>query len=130
MREKKVQQRNQQKEFSRIEKASQLVREDPNNLLPGAKQPTKIEQSQLAEKSPDEFANILISKLMAVKKEREGKLMLQQKLNQVGDGDSSVASLGPYTTDQHKKQRYHQQQVTNFKQDYFRLRFMSRCCGI
>ena len=117
MREKKLQQRNQQKEFSRIEKASQLVREDPNNLLPGAKQPTKIEQSQLAEKSPDEFANILISKLMAVKKEREGKLMLQQKLNQVGDGDSSVASLGPYTTDQHKKQRYHQQQVANIKQD-------------
>ena len=117
MREKKLQQRNQQKEFSRIVKASQLVREDPNNLLPGAKQPTKIEQSQLAEKSPDEFANILISKLMAVKKEREGKLMLQQKLNQVGDGDSSVASLGPYTTDQHKKQRYHQQQVTNIKQD-------------
>jgi hypothetical protein len=62
------------------------------------------------EKNIEEFANLLISKLQAVKKSREDEKLLKQKLNQVGDGDSSVASAGPYTVDPLQKKR-HQHQV-------------------
>lgn len=113
IRDKKHDRRSHQKEFQKIEKASQLIREDPNTLLPRShfdNQAFKTNSGQPnPEKNINEFADLLISKLSAVKKEVEGKLMLTHKLNQVGDGDSSVASLGPYSAaDQHKK-RYQQQ---------------------
>ncbi len=113
IRDKKHDRRSHQKEFQKIEKASQLIREDPNTLLPRSHFDNHAFKTNSGQPNPEkninEFADLLISKLSAVKKEVEGKLMLTHKLNQVGDGDSSVASLGPYSAaDQHKK-RYQQQ---------------------
>jgi hypothetical protein len=64
------------------------------------------------EKNINEFADLLISKLSAVKKDRETVQLLNHRLDQIGDGDSSVASAGHHSTaDQRKKRFQHQQQV-------------------
>ena len=90
------------------------MREDPNSLLPPKNLDKQLmmksrEGQPNPEKDIDEFARLLISKLAAHRKDLDDKKLLQEKLGQVGDGDSSVASLGPYTADQQRKKRYPQQ---------------------
>jgi hypothetical protein len=62
------------------------------------------------EKNIDEFASVLISKLSAVRKSREDETLLKQKLQQVGDCDSSIAS---FDQQQQQRKRY-QNQVGGF----------------
>ena len=117
--DKKLERRNQMKEFQRMERASQsqTFKENPNQLLPPKnldKQQLMLKSSQVhpnPEKHIEEFAKLLISKLAAHKKELDDKKLLKEKLGQVGDGDSSVASLGATTADQQKKRRYQQQVI-------------------
>ena len=96
---------------------SQTFKENPNQLLPPKnldKQQLMLKSSQVhpnPEKHIEEFAKLLISKLAAHKKELDDKKLLKEKLGQVGDGDSSVASLGATTADQQKKRRYQQQVI-------------------
>ena len=108
------------KEFQRASQ-SQQFKENPNQLLP----PKNLDKQQLMLKSSqvhpnpvkhiEEFAKLLISKLAAHKKELDDKKLLKEKLGQVCDGDSSVASLGPTTADQQKKRRYQQQVRVSFR---------------
>ncbi len=118
IREKKLESRSRHKEFQKIEKSSQLIREDPNTLLPKSHFDLVAKKTNLGQPNPEkninEFADLLISKLSAVKKDRETVQLLNHRLEQIGDGDSSVASAGPLSTTDQRKKRYHQQQVRSY----------------
>jgi hypothetical protein len=120
-----MERKQQAKEFQRMEKESQLIKEDPRTLLPRShvtKQALKTNQGQPnPEKNIHEFADLLISKLSVVRKEIQDKILLNKKLNQVTDADSSVASFGPYSSDTNSKKRYQQQvlYISNLKKTFF-----------
>lgn len=109
-REKKMERRQQQKEFQKIEKSAQLTREDPNQFLPRPNFDKVVGKGLPNQPNPSKdieaFANLLTSKLATVKKSLEGNVKLNQKLSQLGDGDSSVASAGPPTAEQKKRYQY------------------------
>ncbi len=121
--DKKMERKQQAKEFQRMEKESQLIKEDPRTLLPRShvtKQALKTNQGQPnPEKNIHEFADLLISKLSVVRKEIQDKILLNKKLNQVTDADSSVASFGPYSSDANSKKRYQQQVQNKLKKKLF-----------